>query len=337
MRLNEGNSTLPVGELAAGGGFATKAPISSLTFSNVAAVNVAAVNEHVAKPAMPARSDSLGRKTTRSRVVGLALVVPLHEPKFASGLNFLRSVSDYPHRPMWFAPVFESLVQQRSFESLLNGTDAMLPWLLPIVATVDVRDIAASKKLIGLMHVFTMRGDVTHAIALDAESRIQTRQHYAPMVNAWSAQRKIVLWRPTAFNLETCHDGVYFMKQLDACTSVGLPTIPGYAWWADAPIFERKDFFDFLRRIRWPITFVRPPFLEHAAYMCYKHHVHGWDLLNSTLWFENSQCHNQDQLKGYAFVWSRDTCRDRLLQFHLDRRLPRSKYLRFGPLACQKG
>ena len=273
--------------------------------------------------------------TVRSSVV-LALVVPLHEPKFRSGLDFLKSVRDYPHRPLWFSPVFESLGQQGSFMAMLNGTafSTVLPWLFPIVVTVDPRNPAASKKLMGLVHIFSMRDDVTHAIALDAESKVQTTEHYGSFVRAWAIQQKVVLWRPTAFSLETCHGGLYFQHTLDSCAGVGLPIIPGFPWWADAPIFERIDFFDFVHRVRWS-TLGRPPFLEHAAYMCYKHHVHGWSFLNSVLWLENAKCRDQNQLNNYTFVWSRDKCESRFLQFHLDRKMPRSGSLRFGPLSCQ--
>lgn len=61
-----------------------------------------------------------------------------------------------------------------------------------------------------------------------------------------------------------------------SCAIVGAPPLPGFAWWADLPVYDRADFGDFYRRLDMGLARTWYAF-DHLTYLCYKAFYRGWE------------------------------------------------------------
>ena len=132
-----------------------------------------------------------------------------------------------------------------------------------------------------------------------------------------------------------CHGGWESAVTAASCAAVGLPPLPGYAWYADAPVYARADFGAFYGRLNWDAceapaarrqgasvgaACVRhnPKVYDQLAYLCYKVHVGNWSTRSVDF---NPESHVGCDERAVQTVWSRSACARTSLRYHLDRAL----------------
>ena len=285
--------------------------------------------------ALPASEPLLGRLAETSRTRSspsaqahpIAVVMPLHRPKFYLGLRFAESlIVCGQHRGFRFHPVFATASDNASFAAQLHGRlgGSHTWWASGVVAPPDPRNPVTSKKLAALHHVFVTT-EARFAIAVDAETEFQSRwsDAWPKWFTRWSRRRRAVGFDYRGDPLEALWSNISSLS----CAAVGLGQRRRLLyWWSDAPIYERADYGDFWDRLRWGRLswFV----FDHEAYMCYKVAIARWRVIASRKQLEKRGAAAQlAQVppSEYSFLWSRDVPSladgPRLLRFHLDRNL----------------
>jgi hypothetical protein len=244
----------------------------------------------------------------------VALTVPLHIPKYAWGCWLLASARS---KGLPVVPIFSTRRSLAWWQSCYAGAFDVAAI---VVHLRDTSNPVTTKKLVAVHFIFS-RAAFAHVVALDAESEVTGHAAYLEMaIRAWELARRVALWRQCPSrggwrwlrDGDGCHGGWETSATLASCASIGLPSLPGYPWFADAPVYARSDFFDFVRRLNWgncePRVPPKPPHAggpsstyltkeptvvscvrrnkrvyDHLAYMCYKHHAANWSLLPTDL------------------------------------------------------
>ena len=134
---------------------------------------------------------------------------------------------------------------------------------------------------------------VSWVIAADAETQLQpafmanARASAVTYVRAWERQRMVV-----SSNISGPFYGQQILQnntqakqnKMDlACKALGLESVDGYPWWADAPVYSRHDYDDFIRLLRVRHDFMDPAYhgalpYDHLVYLCFKIRVGGWSV-----------------------------------------------------------
>ena len=268
----------------------------------------------------------------------LPLIVPLFQPHFAYGCNLFHSAaartevltarhaSSGSLNRLQFVPVFSTMEDRALFGRWYGEVSIAQAIVVPVGRG---QNAPATKKLGALAALFHSAEPPSHAIALDAETVVNSYegQRAWAYIRNWSTHRRIIV--------DSGRGPTHMGRLAKSCAALELPTLSGYPWFADAPIFSRDDFDDFHSRLtrarRSPLFDAL--FLEHAAYSCYKAHVQNWSVVEFKTGqrlgpLENYDERHQDaKVANYSFLWARGAARQRLLRFHLDRDLVRPSQL----------
>jgi hypothetical protein len=242
-------------------------------------------------PASYVHLSSEGHAPQNSQVAAsdalLAIIMPLHRPKFRWARIFLQSIRTCSVEKVGWFPVFSSLRDLQAFvnlSSFTDGVDVALPLIMHPVHTNPV----TSKKWLALRYVFST-SRIPYAFALDAEVAFVSPAP-AAVIRQWLeaavASPRMVLgtaefakakWWPPAF------DGRPILRSTRR--SCGLLNVTGdewsrlnqsgvldhFWWFADAPLYERTHFFAFWRRLRWQSSSNSLSWyaFDHITYSCY--------------------------------------------------------------------
>lgn len=119
-----------------------------------------------------------------------------------------------------------------------------------------------------------------HLVLVDDETLVRSRMHLEPdfhwYLRAREQQREVPIGSPRLEgNPRKPAKSIKEIKRNQAikevmrtsCAAIGLPSLAGYSWWADAPVFDAYDFFDFFQRIN--TSNIQRDFFDHVAYQCY--------------------------------------------------------------------
>ena len=219
----------------------------------------------------------------------IAVVMPLHPPKFEYATHFLQSWEgcNQTRRFHWF-PVFSSNADADAFAHVLRRGSS-LPYH-PLIVTPDRRNAVARKRLVGLRRVFQM-GAYRFALGIDAESEFATSASLADRFAAWATRREVLVAR--LYNTSRCPTRMRIASASCAATAPAAGTSSSssssssvaadgshYAWWLDAPIYERDDFERFFAAFQWRrLSYY---VFDHFAYLCWKLRERGWAARNIT-------------------------------------------------------
>tara|TARA_B110001452_G_C15201103_1_gene416841 strand:- start:202 stop:1092 length:891 start_codon:yes stop_codon:yes gene_type:complete len=277
------------------------------------------------------------------------MVMPLHPPKFPFGVRFALSMLACAQLESYvFFPAFSSADENASFFGELGdalqqretscgrgdrGAASSLP-VHSLVVPVDPRNPPVSKKLLA-MHAAFSQFDVKYAVALDAEVEFQSTKRFDDYFSQWGRRRQVAAFMLAAASeqhhggrnsggrgLGVAGDPFNSLISTESCAAAGLPPLPQpmFSWFSDAPIFDRADYWDFLRRFDW--ARLSWYVFDHESYLCYKVSKQGWRVVPTAAPLERQPAAAQrTQAPGLAFLWSRDVAPDRLLRFHTDRDL----------------
>ena len=203
----------------------------------------------------------------------VALVVPLHPPKFAWGCHLLSTAID-----LRVIAVFSSEADRAEFRRQNSGRCGVAQHLRrSLVVPPVLTNAPVTKKLGALRVLFRSHPAYTHLIAVDAE----TEQHRAfaySYIRRWEERRSVALWLPAREPVVEKVKTWYRTVVNRSCAAARLPPLPGYPWWADAPVFSRSDFAEFDARLDALQVVASKYFYEHVAYMCFKHFVKNWSI-----------------------------------------------------------
>jgi len=286
------------------------------------------------------------------------MVMPLHPPKFSSGVRFAFSMRACAQLESYiFFPAFSSAAENASFSAKLSdalrqhepcssgdeasgrsgnrtrgggGGGATSFPVHALVVTPNPRNPPVSKKLLA-MHAAFSNFDIKYAIALDAESEFQSAGRFDGYFWQWSRRRQVAAAVLAATgghggkaDMSGKSDAMDATISTESCGVVGLAPPDGtriFSWWSDVPLYDRADFWDFLQRFDW--ARLNWYSFDHEAYMCYKVSVHGWRVVPTAVKLETQPAAAQrTHAPALAFLWSRDAAPERLLRFHTDRSLP---------------
>jgi hypothetical protein len=272
----------------------------------------------------------------------VVLTVPLHVPKFEWSCHLLHSASSR----YAVVPVFSTRRSMHWWASAYAGAfDAAA--LIVSLRLGETDNPVTTKKLVATRRIFAdAPASVTHVVALDAESEV-TGDGLLASIMEWERRRTLALWRecPTRGGWrwlkdgDGCHGGWESGATLVSCASVGLPPLPGYAWFADAPVYSRADFGAFLERINWRACDPVPPpqptpqappqkpivscvrrnvrVYDHLMYACYKKQIGNWSA--AVVDFKPESYFGCDD-PNVQTMWSRAVCARTSLRFHHDRK-----------------
>jgi len=166
-----------------------------------------------------------------------------------------------------------------------------------------------------------------HLVAIDDEARVRRRAPGAPDWEWFLARRA---WnREVLAGLPRLKESSTSLKQVimrESCRVIGDAPLIGYAWWSDAPVYDREDFFDFYARIDWRRARMWQVF-DALAYACYKVWQRGWRLTFVEKNLELMPCNGQETVAratNHTFMWAFGpsncpTGASRFMEFHLDR------------------
>jgi len=298
----------------------------------------------VAAHALRTSTDMQGALATR---ISKAIAVTVHPPKFAYALDMVDSWETCgQHAHFVMVIVFSSDADLGSFRLMLQrdrGLSARLGTLITqgalrflVVSLVghnfDLSDaefmrdpsktprnpIRMFKGFRSLIYIFDTLPQITHALLLDADTEFTSTANWEDYFETWSRQR-LVLGGLVQKNED--HDA--------NCEAIGIhnskPSL--YYWWQDAPVYERTDFQDFVRRVNLDNASIVP--WDHIAYGCFNVEVRGWTPINVSAVLGHVYTTQKANLSEqelvvqktayHSFLWSRVRTESRLLQFHIDR------------------
>ena len=262
----------------------------------------------------------------------LALVMPVHPPKYGQLLDFIDSMlscrqdgrfllllvlsCEADEQLLLEAFASDRLASQlwrlRREGALLTLVDSAVPWMLEQNRMTET--IRTHKAFMGLSHAFRLPS-VSFALSIDADAEFTSERDFSSHFEAWS-QQQLVLGPAPAY------------KQ-----HAGGCGLPGWcrSWWGDAPLFERKGFDRFVAGLQASgalnASAARFPW-DQCAYSCFNLFVRHWGLVDIAPFVGGGRLDKmdskvQDQIAKQSayrgFLWSRDPSSDRLLQFHTDR------------------
>ena len=286
--------------------------------------------------------DGLTFTSSRRAAFRVAIVMPLHPPKFGHARNFLRSMRNCDQsRHFDVFLVFSDRATGQAFKLSLrhaNITAALSVPTRPLGAKIrlliiDPRENRAEsyKKLYGVKRVFSdtpgMKYD--YALTLDSDTLFQSRRDFSDYFLRWSARKAIPAARIPAPKRSLWYK-LHAEVTTSACQRVGLNAsdlgdrMPSL-WWNDAPLYERVGFERFWSRLEWSrftSQDARVSGYEHASYVCYKALAESWELFRVHRLLETANSEEQEcsaTAFNYSFLWSRDENDRRLLLMHADR------------------
>lgn len=277
------------------------------------------------------RPPALSRDADTVLDARVAVVMPVHPPKFGFVKRFVASVDRCAqHLHFRHYLVFASIAQK---EELMASDPASARVALPIVVCVPRPCVygangkvcaPAWKKLFGLSAVFSGRPHAVYhemALALDADSEYQSRLPFRGWFSRWGTNEQVIGYRRANNSVPR--------QTRSSCAAVHLvPPLPFFFHWADAPLYERKDFGDFLERFDWELAFngkLEGYIFDHISYLCYKLRVANWSVLDAGyVKMEMASTAQQDSFESTnnyssSFLWSRENHPNRLLLYHRDR------------------
>jgi hypothetical protein len=273
----------------------------------------------------------------------IAIVMPLHPPKYDFGLNFVRSYYGCNQTLRFeFFPVFSTWEDLELFASLLANESTLPPlpnvtgspvWN-PLVVSPDKRNPVASKRIRAMRQVFST-GRYDYALGIDSESEFASPYSFGKQIADWS-QQKQVLAVPLK---QKC--GVRMWIANTSCGMVDHRTNGHFFWWVDAPIYERQDFEAYYEKLMWRRA--TPYWFDHFSYLCWKIKYQGWEIRDISAPSGVDACKHgtdsslslavQNRIMGHSFIWCAATARGctgsgstRLLRYHLDRTRRRPHY-----------
>ena len=274
---------------------------------------------HLKAPTLAANS------TLDSRV---AVVIPVHPPKFAFARRFVASVercdqlANFRH---YF--VFSN---SASWKALVRSDEAVARVVSHLVVCVPdtCKNVCAPawKKLSGVAAVFSGRPHgIYHDLALvmDAETEYQSRLPFHDWFSKFVSNRVLVGYR-RADNLQP-------RQTMAGCAALHLkPLLPYFFHWADVPLYERRDFGGFVDRFDWKRAFegdLGGYIFDEVSYACYKLRVGNWSMIDAgEVNMEQASVAQQHALEAThrnynsGFLWSREKDPSRLFLFHRDRK-----------------
>ena len=277
------------------------------------------------------RPPALARDADAVLDARVAVVMPVHPPKFGFVKRFVASVDRCAqHLHFRHYLVFASIAEK---EQLMASDLASARVALPLVVCLPAPCVygangkvcaPAWKKLFGLSAVFSGRPHAVYhemALALDADSEYQSRLPFRGWFSRWGANEQVVGYRRANNSVPR--------QTRASCAAVHLvPPLPFFFHWADAPLYERKDFGDFLERFDWELAFrgeLQGYIFDHISYLCYKLRVANWSVLDAGyVKMEMASTAQQDSFESTnnyssSFLWSRENHPNRLLLYHRDR------------------
>ena len=261
----------------------------------------------------------------------VAVVMPLHRPKFGQAVNFAASLLGCGQmaRYLW-VPVFSSHGEQLLFLHLIAS--ALPDWRnsswQPMVVVPDTRNPVASKRLLALRTLFRSHA---HAFALgvDAETVFASTQSFAQRFAQWHVTQEVLAARLTG-NLAGCSRRVRIASS--SCGIVGQESHGLYLWWLDAPIFAADGYEDFFSSLNWSALSIDT--FDHFAYLCWLIRRRGWavrDISSNGVdackrGTDSISVPVQKSISGHVFLWCSasaagcsERVQSRLLRYHLDR------------------
>ena len=201
----------------------------------------------------------------------VAVVLPLHRPKFSYALHLAASwqrCNQSRHFDVY--PVFSSDADSARFEALLAEHGLPRGAWRPLVIAPDRRNPVTSKRFRALHHVFTHHA-YRLALGVDAEAEFASSSSFMHELDQWASRREVLAAR--LWNTARCPKRVRIANESCAAAAAvpsGSPaqTAGLYLWWLDVPIFERRDYLDFYDALRWPA--LSSYWFDHFAYLCWK-------------------------------------------------------------------
>ncbi|KAJ1630833.1 hypothetical protein T492DRAFT_1000088 [Pavlovales sp. CCMP2436] len=265
----------------------------------------------------------------------LVVILPVHPPKWPWLCNYLDAAVG---RSLPTFVVFSSPGEQTRFADgcpcrarlAQSGTYSLVSprWR-------RASNLPTLKKWWAINHVFATT-PALRALALDSDTQpIGAVAGFGARLREYLQQRDVqqtvMMQQMTEANAE---EKVFATITRLSCRAAKLPSLAGYAWWSDAPVYDREDWPDFFGRTGLSSTVARQPkVFDWLSYVCYKVYVRRWATRTVPLFLEEAHCDEQrSKARGHAFGWStgnNSACGGkRLFQSHLDRRLQRGEQAR---------
>lgn len=321
---------------------------------------VAAMQLHVAPvhcTAAPEASSDFERSayaphfnSRRSSTALVAIVQPVHRPKFVYAVRFALSMLACRQAQVHaYYAVLGSNSDAVSLRRLMTDANASNA----VSGTVVVEEppghwcmsrgvcLCGRKKLLASRLIFSTVAAHRFAITLDADTEFQSRNSFHHYYYSWPRRHTVVAWpfelepdarvephKPHASANASEAANAWRATQAKACAGVRAASPELFLWWGDAPVYDRANFDAFWRRIDWNGLCAQPAHaghtFEHAMYLCFQLHYRGWALRVAShamqyATLEQQKAFSEAGPAPFDFLWSMETSDERLFLYNKDR------------------
>jgi len=118
-----------------------------------------------------------------------------------------------------------------------------------IIISFDERGPVVTKKLRALELVFQTSSCTEWALAVDAELKFVSDLSLVDRIKIWAEKRTIYGYNNSGNILAR-----YTQIMEESCNAIGIKDSnlqEAFTWWSDIPVYEKKDFFEFIGMFRW--------------------------------------------------------------------------------------